>query len=153
MSSDAHTYALLAATYQTSTLHTYVRNWCETFSDEWMLLCANGLDNPDSDVSTPIGEGPKDLAQTVDFDSRDLGWVEEATIYVFADPEMLDESTDDVFRRSLRVLLERLADQVSFPFDHVDTDRRGGWLVACLVDGEIKNPKKKFNVDRESDPE
>jgi hypothetical protein len=123
------------------------------FTDEWMLLCANGLNDPDSDVATPLGEDAKDLAQEVDFDSRELEWEKDATIYVLADPEMLDEPTGDVFHRSLRVVLERLADQVIFPFDHIDADRRGGWLVACLEDGEIKNPKKKFSVDRGSDPE
>jgi len=116
-----------------------------------MLLCADGLDDPDSDVATPLSEDAKHLAQAVDFDARELGWEEEATIYVLADPKMLDESTGDVFRRSLRVVLERLADLVIFPFDHVD--QRGGWLVACLEDGEIKSPKKKYGVDRGSDPE
>jgi hypothetical protein len=118
-----------------------------------MLLCADGLAEPTSDVVTPISGGPKDLAQSVDFDSRELGWEDEATIYVLADPDQLDAETGDVFRRSLRVVLERLADEVIFPFDHLDLDRRGGWFVACLEDGEIKNPKKKYGVDRGANSE
>ncbi len=147
MSSGAHTYALLAATHLSSTLHTHAREWCEIFSDEWMLLCADGLDDPNNNVATPITEEPKDLAQSVDFDARELDWSEDATLYVLVDPDQLDEATGDVFRRSLRVVLKRLTDEVVFPFDDLDPDERGGWLVQCLNDGEIKNPTRKYAAD------
>jgi len=58
-----------------------------------------------------------------------------------------DVPTGDVFRRSLRVVLKRLADDVIFLFDDLDPEERGGWLVECLDDDEIKNPTRKYAAD------
>ncbi len=141
-------YAILAATDRASTLHAHSRDWCKTFAYDCMLLSADGLSEPGTDVPPPTEANPKDLAQSVDLDARELGWEDDATLYVLADPELLDSETGDVFRRSLRVVLKRLADEVVFPYDDLAENRRGGWLVACLGEAEIKNPKKKYRVDR-----
>lgn len=146
-------YAIISAADTSSTLYARAKEWCETFADEWVLLSADGLVNNGSKLQPPHNADTKYLAQSVAIDARDQDWEDDATIYVLADPDQLDAETGDVFRRSLRVVLERLADEVVFPFDHLDPDRRGGWLVACLDDGEIKNPKNRYAVDTATDPD
>lgn len=56
-----------------------------------MLLFANGLAEPDSNVATPVSEEPKDLANRSVLGSH-----------------RLDATTGDVFHRSLQLVLERL---------------------------------------------
>lgn len=56
----------------------------------------------------------------IDVDDWEIGWNKDGTIYVFAPPEWLDGEAGDPFRRPIRTMLDRLADEVVYPFDHLD---------------------------------
>lgn len=56
----------------------------------------------------------------IDVDAWEIGWNKDGTIYVFAPPEWLDGEAGDPFRRPIRTMLDRLADEVVYPFDHLD---------------------------------
>lgn len=144
---DIPIYAILAATDQSTTLHTYARDWCDEFAEGYRLLSADGLALPDVDVDSPITTDPKAVARGIDVDSRELDWPDDATIYVLADPDWLDQDTHDMFRRSVRTMLDRLSEDVRYPFDALD-DQRGPWLTACLDDGEVLPPTRNYSGNR-----
>lgn len=138
-------YAILAATRTDSTLHTHARAWCEEFAEYWRLLTADGLlDAESDDPRPPNAVGAKTLARKVSADADQLRWA-DGTIYVLVEPGRLDHETGDPFRRSLRVVLERMSGEVVFPFDELEADERGPWLVECLDAGEVASPGQSYS--------
>jgi hypothetical protein len=138
-------YAILAATREDSTLHSHARDWCREFAEDWRLLTADGLLDADTnDRKPPNAVGAKTLARRVSADADQLRWA-DATVYVLVEPERLDHETGDPFRRSLRVVLERLSADVVFPYDDLEDAERGTWLVECLDEGEVLHPGNNYS--------
>ena len=134
------TYALLAAA-EDSTLHAREREWCNEIADEWLQLGAEGLVDPDADA-TPLDDvSPGELVTRLDVDRRDLEWA-NGEIWVLAEPNILDEETGDLFRRTTRVVLDRLDCAIRYPYEHIDGNgKRAAWLTECLDAEEIVPPK------------
>jgi hypothetical protein len=142
---DSPIYAILAATRPNSTLHAHARDWCEQFTEDWRLLTGDGLLDADTDdPKPPNAVGAKTLARRVHADADQLRWA-DATVYVLVEPDRLDHETGDPFRRSLRVVLERLSADVTFPYDDLDGRERGTWLVECLDAGEVLHPGNNYS--------
>lgn len=145
------TYAILVATDTDTTLHTQAKDWCKLFTDEWQLLGADGLADPSETVQSPRDTDNATIARMIDVDARELAWSEESTIYVFASPAWLDQETGDPFRRTIRTMLDRLADEVIYPFDHLEQDEHGPWFMECIEAGEIKSPHQRYEARRGMD--
>jgi len=47
--------------------------------------------------------------------------------------------------RRLRILLDRLSAEVVYPYDNLDDDERGTWLVECLDADEVLNPRQNYS--------
>jgi len=143
--------AILATITPDSTLHSHALEWCDTFTDDYRLLTADGLNTPNVDPAPPTETVLADLAQTVDLNARDLEWI--GTIYVLASPDLLDATTGDQFRRTLRVVFDRLPNNVRYPYDDLDDTRdRAGWLAACLDTGDIVNPAGNYTTPNGIEP-
>lgn len=134
---NGNIYAILSATAPDSTLHANERDWCVQFADEWRLLTADGLTSAGAaDFNPPNTVGAKTLARRVSADADHLRWADD-TVYVLVDGDRLDHETADPFRRSLRVVLDRLSADVVFPYDDLDAGERGAWLIECMEKDEL----------------
>ncbi|WP_207891656.1 hypothetical protein [Natrarchaeobius halalkaliphilus] len=63
--------------------------------------------------------------------------------FVLADPSLLDHETNDIFRRNLRVVTDRLTEgNTHYPYDHLeDIGQRAEWVERRLESGEIVDPR------------
>jgi len=102
----------------------------------------DGLEQPDTDVTPPTELELSDLARTGDVGRRDLEWNDD--VWLLADPALLDRETGDMFRRTLRVVTDRLTDgDTNYPFDQLeDVGQRGEWIERCLESEEIVDPSE-----------
>jgi hypothetical protein len=141
-------YAILAATDTAPTLHAHARDRCDRFAEQTRLLAADGLLDADTDdLKPPNAVDAKTLARRVSVDAKQLRWA-DATVYVLAEPERLDHETGDPFRRSLRVVFERLSADVVFPYDDLEEAECGTWLVECLDEGEMLHPGNNYSRNK-----
>jgi hypothetical protein len=130
------TYAILSTEMTGTSLHTRALQWCEAFADDWRQLGADGLAEPGVETTSPADADPADLARSIDLDSRGLGWT--GTVWVLAEPEFLATTTGDPFRRTIGVALERITEDVRFPYEELeDTGQRAAWFTECLEAEEI----------------
>lgn len=134
-------FAALAASFPSSTLHKRARKWCNEFADDWRQLAAGGLEQPETDANPPTDVDIVDLAKSVDVDRRNLEW--NGDVWVLADPSLLNQDTNDMFRRTLRVVTDRLTEgDTHYPYDHLeDGGQRAEWIERCLESGEIVDPR------------
>ncbi|NUC75024.1 hypothetical protein HTZ84_22425 [Haloterrigena sp. SYSU A558-1] len=134
------TYALLAAA-EDSSLHAREREWCTELAYEWRQLGAEGMVPPGADA-TPLDDvSLGELVTTIDVGRRDLEW-DGGTIWVLADPALLREETGDLFRRSMKIVLDRLDCTLRYPYQHLDGNgQRAAWLTECLESEEIVSPR------------
>ena len=132
------TYAVLEPP-DGSTLHTRERRFASELCGQLLYLTPGGLDEE------PVGEigelTPTELANATYVSTRDFSWSEDDSIYVLVDQTLLDIETRNSFRRSLRVVFERVDPEERFPYDHLETaGKRAAWLTDSLESGKIKPP-------------
>lgn len=134
-------FAVLVVSSPSSTFHARAREWCHEFADDWRQLAAGGLEKPDTDANPPTDVDIVDLVKSVDVDRRTLEW--NGDVWVLADISLLDQDTNDMFRRNLRVVTDRLTEgDTYYPYDHLeDTGQRAEWIERCLKSGEIVDPR------------
>lgn len=134
------TYAVLRSGPRKTTFHERERRFASELCDQTLFLTTNGLDADPGDED-PVETSPTELANAAYASVRDLDWVETDDVYVLIEPALLDRETGNQFRRTLRVVFERVEPVEHFPYDRLErADRRAGWLTASLEDGEIRDP-------------
>jgi hypothetical protein len=132
------TYAVLSRP-DGSTLYARERRFASDLCDQLLFLTPDGLDEePGSEIG---GETPTELANTVYTSTREQNWTENDKVYVLLEPALLDIETRNAFRRSLRVVFERVDPDECFPYDVLEEKgRRAAWLTDSLESGEIVPP-------------
>lgn len=132
------TYAVLRPP-DGSTLHSRERRFASDLCDQLLYLTPDGLDEGPGGEIGP--ETPTELANTVYTSTREYDWSEADEMYVLLEPALLDIETRNAFRRSLRVVFERVDPDECFPYDVLEeTGRRAAWLTDSLESGEIVPP-------------
>lgn len=132
------TYAVLSPP-DDSTLYARERRFASDLCDQLLFLTPDGLaKEPGGEIGT---ETPTELANTVYTSTREQDWSEGDQVYVLLNPALLDIETRNAFRRSLRVVFERVDPDECFPYDVLEeTGRRAAWLTDSLESGEIVPP-------------
>jgi hypothetical protein len=132
------TYAVLSPP-DGSTLHSREQRFASDLCDQLLFLTPDGLDEePGGEIGT---ETPTELANTVYTSTHEYDWTENDEMYVLLEPALLDIDTRNAFRRSLRVVFERVDPDEFFPYDVLEgTGRRAAWLTDSLESGKIVPP-------------
>jgi len=108
--------------------------------DHSLFLRPDGLDREAVDED-PSEVTVTELANDTHANVCDLDWFETDDIYVLLGPALLDRKIGNQYRRTLRIVFERIEHDEHFPYDHVESaHRRAGWLTASLEDGGIRDP-------------
>lgn len=133
-------YAVLHSGPRKTTFHKRERRFAAELCDHSFFLRRDGLDREAVDED-PSEVAAIELANATYASVCDLNWFETDDIYVLIEPALLDRDTGNQFRRTLRIVFERVEPDEYFPYDHVESaGRRAGWLTASLEDGEIHDP-------------
>ena len=135
-------YAIIATELPSSTFYVRKRAFASEFSTRWFVLTPDGLADPGAEIEATrfVEADPTDLANRVYTQLQEHEWT-DGDLYVLADAAVLDRETSNPFRRTLRVVFERLSPEARFPFDYLeDDDDRVAWLSASLEAGEILPP-------------
>lgn len=121
-----------------STFRAREQRFAGRLCDRTLSLSPDGL----ADEGTPIGDlTPTELADAVYASRRERDWTADDVVYVLVAPALLDLQTRNAFRRSLRLVFERVAPDAQFPYDQLeDVGRRAAWLTDSLEAEEIVEP-------------
>lgn len=135
-------YSVVAVEAPSTTFYAREREFATEFCTRWFVLTPDGLADPDGEIGAArfAEADPTDLANRVYAQLGEHDW-NDGDLYVLADPAVLDRETSNAFRRTLRVVFERLPPATTFPFDHLEGDgERVAWLSASLDAGEVLPP-------------
>ncbi|QSW99796.1 hypothetical protein [Haloterrigena alkaliphila] len=132
------TYVLLLPSNGT-TFRSREQRFASELCDQLLYLTPDGLD--EESVGNLEAITPTELANAVYGSARDIDWTDDDDLYVLAYPRLLDLETTNTFRRSLRVVFERVDPDEHFPYDHLDdVGKRAAWLTDSIEAGEIVPP-------------
>lgn len=136
------TYAVLTPD-DGSTFHAREQQFATALCDRVLYLTPDGLaDEGDGDLDAVDWT---QLANETYKSIHDCDWTGDDEVYVLIEPSLLDRETTNRFRRSLRVVFERVPPQEHFPYDQLEsTGRRAGWLTNSLDAGEIVPPNRSL---------
>ena len=127
---------LLSVNHYQTTFHVRELAFADAFANNISYLTNEGLIDY-SEMS--VTDHRKNCLATAAF--RDLHYLDwsGSTVYALVEPHILDQENDNLFHRTLRVVLNRLNAELYYPYDQLDTvDARAAWMTACIEDGEIR---------------
>ena len=129
------TKILLSTKYRRSSFHIREIQFARKFAENIYYLTANGFYELSEDLPPQLCE--KAIATAVFRELNEQAWT-DTTIYALIAPKTLDQTTNNMFHRTLRVVLERTSASIHYPYDTLRSiDARAAWMTTSINDGEI----------------